>query len=66
MDALPLRMYISGPGGMEKSHVINMINNFFVCLGQNRQFWIASFMDVAVKNIGSVALHVALSLSANT
>ncbi|KAJ3878156.1 hypothetical protein F5879DRAFT_766358, partial [Lentinula edodes] len=58
----PLRMYLGGPGGSGKSHVISALKQFFENRQQSRRFRLASYTGVAAKNISGMTLHAALSL----
>ncbi|KAH7872505.1 uncharacterized protein C8R40DRAFT_1019898, partial [Lentinula edodes] len=62
----PLRMYLGGPGGTGKSHVISALKNFFDQQQQTRRFRLASYTGVAAKNIAGMTLHAALSLVSNS
>ncbi|KAJ3919883.1 P-loop containing nucleoside triphosphate hydrolase protein, partial [Lentinula edodes] len=59
----PLRMFIGGPGGTGKSHVISALKLFFEAQGESRRFRLASYTGVAAKNISGMTLHSALLLS---
>ncbi|KAG1801811.1 uncharacterized protein BJ212DRAFT_1238815, partial [Suillus subaureus] len=59
----PLCMYLGGPGGTGKSHVITAVTEFFNRQGEERQFHLTSFMGVAAHNITGMTLHSALSLN---
>ncbi|KAJ6484120.1 hypothetical protein C8R45DRAFT_830242, partial [Mycena sanguinolenta] len=61
-DALPLRMFLGGPGGTGKSRVINSLTNFFKQRRQERRFRLASYTGVAARNITGMTLHAALSI----
>ncbi|KAG1866433.1 hypothetical protein C8R48DRAFT_573812, partial [Suillus tomentosus] len=58
-----LRMYLGGPGGTGKSHVITAITEFFKQHGEERRFQLTSFMGVTARNIAGMTLHSALSLN---
>ncbi|KAJ3846649.1 hypothetical protein EV368DRAFT_22801, partial [Lentinula lateritia] len=62
----PLRMFIGGPGGTGKSHVISVLKLFFEAQGESRRFRLASYTGVAAKNISGMTLHSALLLSTTT
>ncbi|KAJ3845877.1 P-loop containing nucleoside triphosphate hydrolase protein, partial [Lentinula lateritia] len=62
----PLRMFIGGPGGTGKSHVISALKLFFEAQGESRRFRLASYTGVAAKNISGMTLHSALLLSTTT
>ena len=59
----PLRMFIGGPGGTGKSHVIQAVQEFFKQAGQARRFRVCSFMGVAARNVARSTLHAALNLN---
>ncbi|KAH7871983.1 uncharacterized protein C8R40DRAFT_1015462, partial [Lentinula edodes] len=62
----PLRMFLGGPGGTGKSHVISALKQFFDDNQQSRRFRLASYTGVAAKNISGMTLHAALSLISNS
>ncbi|KAJ3850143.1 hypothetical protein EV368DRAFT_24251, partial [Lentinula lateritia] len=62
----PLRMYLGGPGGTGKSHVISALKQFFDDCQQSRRFRLASYTGVAAKNISGMTLHAALCLISNS
>ncbi|KIK59524.1 hypothetical protein GYMLUDRAFT_120213, partial [Collybiopsis luxurians FD-317 M1] len=59
----PLCMYLGGPRGTGKSHIINALREFFDRSGESRRFQLASYTGVAAKNISGMTLHAALNLS---
>ncbi|KAJ4464310.1 hypothetical protein C8J55DRAFT_408871, partial [Lentinula edodes] len=58
----PLRMFLGGPGGTGKSHVISALRVFFEQQGERRRFRLASYTGVAAQNISGMTLHSALLL----
>ncbi|KAH7931039.1 hypothetical protein BV22DRAFT_999410, partial [Leucogyrophana mollusca] len=58
----PLRMFIGGAGGTDKSRVITALRDFFERRGEARRFRLASFMGVAARNISGMTLHAVLGL----
>ncbi|KAJ3911580.1 hypothetical protein F5877DRAFT_20612, partial [Lentinula edodes] len=58
----PLRMFLGGPGGTGKSHVISALKVFFEQQGELRRFRLASYTGVAAQNISGMTLHSALLL----
>jgi len=58
-----LRMFIGGPGGTGKSHVLDALREFFKSRKESHRFRLASFTGVAAKNIRGMTLHSALSLN---
>ncbi|KAJ3851609.1 hypothetical protein EV368DRAFT_11519, partial [Lentinula lateritia] len=58
----PLRMFLEGPGGTGKSHVISALKVFFEQQGELRRFCLASYTGVAAQNISGMTLHSALLL----
>ncbi|THU85218.1 hypothetical protein K435DRAFT_685984, partial [Dendrothele bispora CBS 962.96] len=61
-NGLPLRMYLGGPGGTGKSHVINALKSFFEARKQARRFCMCSYTGIASRNITGMTLHSALCL----
>ncbi|KAJ4464236.1 P-loop containing nucleoside triphosphate hydrolase protein, partial [Lentinula edodes] len=59
----PLRMFLGGPGGTGKSHVISALKVFFEEQAEIRRFRLASYTGVAANNISGMTLHSALMLS---
>ncbi|KAF9037307.1 hypothetical protein BDZ89DRAFT_910173, partial [Hymenopellis radicata] len=60
-----LRMFLNGPGGTGKSHVINGLREFFELRNQSRRFRLTAYTGVAARNIQGVTLHSALMLDRN-
>ena len=58
----PLCMYLGGPGGTGKSHIIKALQQYFDHSGQSRQLRLTSYTDVAACNISGMTLHSALSM----
>lgn len=56
----PLRMHLGRAGGTGKSQVIR---EFFKRQNRDRRFRLTAYTGVAVRNIGGMTLHAALSLS---
>ncbi|KAG1885109.1 hypothetical protein F4604DRAFT_1878546 [Suillus subluteus] len=57
-----LCMFIGGAGGTGKSHIINVLKEFFHRWNQSRRFCLASYTGVAAKKILGMTLHSALSI----
>ncbi|KAF9001049.1 hypothetical protein BDZ89DRAFT_900556, partial [Hymenopellis radicata] len=60
-----LRMFLNGPGGTGKSHVINALKEFFDLRKQSRRFRLTAYTGVAARNIKGVTLHSALCMDRN-
>ncbi|KAG1727365.1 uncharacterized protein EDB91DRAFT_1061169, partial [Suillus paluster] len=58
-----LHMFLGGPGGTGKSHVITAIQEYFKCRNEGNRFRLVSYMGVAARNISGMTLHSALLLN---
>ena len=56
-------MYLGGPGGTDKSRVVNALRSFFDLRKQARCFRLAAYTGVAARNIGGATLHSLLQMN---
>ncbi len=61
----PLRLFVEGPGGTGKTHVVRAVKELFAAHGRQRWLEAAAFMGAAAIVIGGSTLHKLLRIPVN-